>query len=222
MIDEIAGAVGIGGQLLGVGGQNINTNQNTNTKQTTNEFIQQLVNQLQKTDTIEKQAGSTSTLTGAQQADISSLIGQLTKQLTGEAPTGVNYAGVRDSAVLKVLEEGIGNIIAAGSNQGAYASTPQATAAERLGSRAAVEGANAEATVRLQEQGQLQGAISNLLSILKGATTNVDLENATQGNVSTTSDTTSRSTADTVATTGTKTKQDVDNKGLLDRVGIKF
>lgn len=136
-------------------------------------LLDQLVTQVQQGR--ETQSGSVTALSEADQKVLTDSIAQITGMLSGSEPGVVDHAAVRESAVSQVMEAGMGDVISAGSDARAYAGTPQGTAAERLSSRAVVEGAGQEAQSRLTEYGQLQQALGQLTNILKGATTTTDV-----------------------------------------------
>ena len=90
-------------------------------------------------------------------------------QLTGAQPGAVDFDAVRQSAVAQAIESGMAGVIQQGSGARAYGGTPQATAAEKVAARAAEEGTQAEAAMRLKEQEQLMTALAGISGILKGS-----------------------------------------------------
>jgi hypothetical protein len=62
----------------------------------------------------------------------------------------------------------MGNVIAAGQNKGAFAGTPQATAAQRISGEAAMQGQVAQTQAELAQQATVANAMTALQSVLKG------------------------------------------------------
>lgn len=193
----------------------VKTTQASNTQTSTQQFVQQVVDQLQKSQGSQIQQGKQQALSDEEQKRLSLLVGNLMGQLLGTEPSQVDFNGIRTAAVNQALEKGIGNVIASGTNQRAYDSSVQGIAAEKLGSRAALEGTVAQAQAKLKEQDQLQNSIAALMNVLKGATATTDNTVLTEqlsqllGNTQTAS----QSQETTKSISGSTSKTDVSGLG---------
>jgi len=201
--------------------------------------LQQLVSGIQQqqstgTGTSEEDR-NVNRLTAGQTANLEQLIAGITGRIEGN----LDFDAIRQAAVTQSLEAGASSIIEAGTNSGAYDSTVQGTAAEKVSARAALEGTQAETSARLTEQGQLTSAISQLTNILTQAqeqstaaqrttdtqdssSTSSERTGSTQSQQSTedktsqqtqTQDTTSESHQETTS------KEHHDEDGLIDMLG---
>lgn len=171
---------------------------NTNTTRNLNERVTGIGTSTgRETSTgLQLQQGIQTALGADSIAQLQELIRGVTAQATPEA-----QVATRDAAIAQTLEAGMSDVIALGTNAGAYDSTVQGTAGQRLASRAAIEGQQAQ-NVAMQN---FLGIVTGLLGIEKGAiSTNTDL--ATQIaqllSAQTTTEDTSR-----VATERTKSKE---------------
>lgn len=148
-------------------------------------------------------------------ANLRNILANVTGQLTGTVPTNVDFNALSNAAATQVLQQGMGGIIAQGTNVGAYNGTPQADAATKLAAQAQITGATAAANAALTQNQQLLNATSSLTDILKGAQTSqassgtTDTQQAAKGTQSQTTDSTSK-TRGTQSTSGQSTS--VDNK----------
>lgn len=214
---------GLATSLFGSGGNSKGSSATSSTMDT-KQLLEQLMTQLQTNQQTSQQQGTTTNLAQPQQDAITNLIGQLTAQLTGQAPSQVDFAGTRDAAARGVMESGIGNVIDSANSARGYASTDQAMAAEKLASRATVEGATVATQAKLQEQQQLQNSIQTLFGILKGATTQTQQTDNTTGTTNTTQNTNSTQTGTTKGQqnviSGNETNQDGLLSGLDKKLGL--
>lgn len=151
---------------LGIGGSKSkgksSSTTNTDSSRTLAEIIQSLgiTTQSQQERSQATQTEQQSSLGAESLANLQAMIQQVQAQTTPEA-----QAGVRDASIAQTLEAGMADIIALGTNAGAYDSTVQGQAGQRLASRAATEGAVAQSQA---QQGFLQ-QLAGLINIEKGA-----------------------------------------------------
>lgn len=154
--------------MWNIGGQRNwqRNNVRTSEESTTNiqESVQSLINEMQSQSQQSKgtQQQATTSLGSESLVQLQSLIGQLSAQATGDS-----YSKIRDATVKSIMDQGMNAVVASGTNSGAYDSTVTGQAGAQLTSRAANEGASAQA----QAQQGLLAQISNLLGIEKGAQT---------------------------------------------------
>lgn len=210
----------------------------------TNTQIQELINQLQQstsnTNTSQQEnqnlsgTQTTQNLSSEQEAQLNQLLTSLSGTLMGESQfSQANAVAASDdamqAAISRMLQSGIGNVAAQGTNFGAYGGTTQGKVAAQLGAEAAKAGAqtrldtmNAFGNLQNQELNSLTSAINNLLgnAINAGGTTtnNQNVTGTTTGSQNTTGTTstttdqtsnqTSNQTVDTTTTTDSETETD--------------
>ena len=215
---------GVADGIFGTGSsttQNTNTNTNTDSISSMLEQLTQVVN-----------SSSTGTQTGNTTAGISRLDEELSDDVTaiiddlaGRIEGNMDFSSIREAAVNNAIDAGIGNVIEAGTNVGAYDSSATASAAERLGARAANEGAQAEAAFRLQEQQNVTQTLTGLVNVLKGAneTQSTDTSQTNQNDSTQRTDRTATRDSDqsTRAATQSSTTSRTQEDGIIDQLGLR-
>lgn len=84
---------------------------------------------------------------------------QQIQQILGDLQSGESFNQAQQATIDNIMESGMGQVIAAATNAGAYDSSVQGRAAERLSARAAREGA----TAGFAAENQLATQLANLL-----------------------------------------------------------
>lgn len=168
--------------------QNIsNTTQNTQQSQQQNQQQTTTTNQLSDEDLL----------------NLRNVLARLSGQYAGTVPTNTDFQAMADNVAKGVLQAGMGDIIAQGTNVGAFGGSPQATAANRLSAQATVQGAQAATQAQLQQDSQLQQAIANLTNILKGSSSTAQTDLLGTLTQQGTSSTDQQSREDTISNTQT-------------------
>lgn len=220
-------------------------NQTGTTDTTSNAQLQEVINQLQQqssnTNTSEQQnqnvAGTQTTQNLS--TDQEAMLNQLLSELSGRVSAGSQFSqsnaisasnDAMQAAIDKVLQTGIGEVAAQGTNFGAYSGTTQGKLAGQLGAEAAKAGAQTRldtmtnfGNLQNQEFNSLQSAINSLFNnaVAAGGTTTNDqtVTGTTTGNTTgtTNTSTTGTNTSNQTSSQNTDTKTTTESVTETDR-----
>lgn len=221
---SIGGNSGLGGLINSIFGSEteVTTSQAVNTvsSQDTTELIKALLSATEDTTSSAESIAAIETLSEEDRDALSDLVGSLTSQLTGASPSAVDFDALQASTIEQILESGLGNVIESATNAGAFDSTVQATAAERLGARASTESQKVVSDAKLQEQRDLIAGIEGLFTVLKGAQETQTTAQETAGtSVSTeTAQTAKETEVDSIVKSGSSQIVESGEEGLLEDI----
>lgn len=256
--NDAMGFLGIGGQETDTSGsmnqnmqqivemlQSISSNSTTNQQSSTTQ--QQLAEIIQSLSSSQNQ--QTINLgeedIGALRDSLAAITQEVNRTITADysqEEAGAIFEQARSAAVDRVLQAGMDEVLAAGSNAGAYDSTVQRDVAQDLATRAATAGTEAEAALRTEfgqlnvaQSGQLSSTMTQLFDVLRGAVSETQTEATQQSESSqettgssqtdssqkTKSNQTTQTTQETDTDTNTDSSSgsDSSNTGIIDEIG---